>query len=144
MGLPMPKLWLIPNGSPNAFDTGPNLSHALVAPTYGHRRDENGSGGYRLFMPIVAPIAAMLIQRAISRAREFSAGGAAAKYTRTPGGLNSAPGKLEGWSKRIPMDASPATAPMFIIKPFTGNAIFTLFSTHPSTQDRIARLQAAR
>ena len=96
-------------------------------------------------MPIVAPIAAMLIQRAISRAREFSAGGgAAAKYTGTPGGLNSAPGKLEGWSKRIPMDASPATAHMFIIKPFTGDAIFKLFSTHPSTEDRIARLQAAR
>ncbi len=143
MGLPMPKLWLIPNGSPNAFDTGPNLSHALEAPTYGHRRDENGSGGCRLFMPIVAPIAIMLIQIAISRTREFSADGAAAKYTRTPGGLNSGPGKLEGWSKRISMDASTATAPMFIIKPITGNAIFTLFSTHLSTQDRIARLQAA-
>lgn len=68
----MPKLWLIPNGSPDAFDTSPLLSHALVASAYGHRRDENGSEGCRRFMPIVAPIAAMLIQRAISRAREFS------------------------------------------------------------------------
>ena len=95
-------------------------------------------------MLIVAPIAAMLIQMAISRTREFCADGAAAKYTGTPGGLISALGKLEGWSKRIPMDASPATAHMFIIKPFTGEAIFKLFSTHPSTEDRIARLQAAR
>lgn len=93
---------------------------------------------------ILAPVAAMLFQMAISRTRGFSADGAAAKYTGTPGGLNSAPGKLEGWSKRIPMDASPPTASMFIIKPFTGDAIFKLFSTHTSTEDRIACLQAAR
>jgi len=194
MGLPMPKLWLIPDESPNAFATGRNPSHASVAFTYGileimddrelegviahelghvlhrdilissvaatiaaaitmlarmsfffgDRRDEQGGRGTGLLMLIVAPIAAMLIQMAISRTREFSADSAAAKYTGTPGGLISALGKLEGWSKRIPMDASPATAHMFIIKPFTGDAIFKLFSTHPSTEDRIARLQAAR
>lgn len=93
---------------------------------------------------ILAPVAAMLIQMAISRTREFSADGAAAKYTGTPGGLISALGKLEGGSKRIPMENSLATAHMFIIKPFIGDAIFKLFSTHPSTEDRIARLQAAR
>jgi heat shock protein HtpX len=195
MGLPMPKLWLIPDESPNAFATGRNPSHASVAFTYGilkvmddrelegvvahelghvlhhdilissvaatiaaaitmlarmafffggDRRSENENRGGGLLMLIVAPIAAMLIQMAISRTREFAADGASAKYTGNPGGLISALGKLEAWSKRIPMDASPATAHMFIIKPFTGESIFKLFSTHPSTEERIARLQAAR
>ncbi|MEO8132191.1 MAG: M48 family metalloprotease, partial [Bryobacteraceae bacterium] len=153
MGLPMPKLWLIPDESPNAFATGRNPSHASVAFTYGilqvmddrelegviahelghvlhhdilissvaatiaaaitmlarmsfffgDRRDSENRGG-GLFMLIVAPIAAMLIQMAISRTREYSADGAAAKYTGGPAGLISALGKLEGWSKRIPMD----------------------------------------
>lgn len=198
MGLPMPKLWLIPDESPNAFATGRNPDHASVAFTYGilklmddrelegvvahelghvlhrdiligsvaatiaaaitmlarmafffggaRRSDEEDRGGGALgglFMLIVAPIAAGLIQMAISRTREYSADGAAAKYTGTPNGLISALGKLESWSKRIPMDATPATAHMFIIKPFSGEALFKLFSTHPSTADRIARLQAA-
>jgi heat shock protein HtpX len=197
MGLPMPRLWLIPEDSPNAFATGRNPAHASVAFTagilrlmddrelegviaheLGHvlhrdilissvaatiaaaitviarmafwfggpRRDDNEGGGVLggLLMLIVAPIAAMLIQMAISRTREYSADEASAKYTGTPYYLVNALGKLESWSKRIPMDASPATAHMFIIKPFTGQSIMKLFSTHPSTEDRIARLQAMR
>jgi heat shock protein HtpX len=197
MGLPMPKLWLIPDESPNAFATGRDPSHASVAFTAGilklmddrelegvvahelghvlhrdilissvaatiaaaitmlarmafffggsQRSEEDNRGGAAggILMMILAPIAALLIQMAISRTREFSADGAAAKYTGTPYGLISALGKLEAWSQRIPMDATPATAHMFIIKPFTGNALFKLFSTHPSTEERIARLQAA-
>jgi hypothetical protein len=104
---------------------------------------EDNSPVAALAMVIVAPIAAMLIQFAISRTREYSADAAAKKYTGTPGGLVSALQKLEGWSKRIPMDASPATAHMFIIKPFSGQNLLRLFSTHPSTEQRIARLQNA-
>jgi heat shock protein HtpX len=81
---------------------------------------------------------------AISRTREFSADAASAKYTGTPYNLVSALQKLENYSKRIPMEASPATAHMFIIKPFTGDAIMRLFSTHPSTEDRINRLMQMR
>jgi heat shock protein HtpX len=79
---------------------------------------------------------------AISRTREYSADEAAARYTGGPFGLISGLRKLEGYSKRIPMDASPATAHMFIIQPFTGQALMRLFSTHPSTEKRIARLEA--
>src|SRR5581483_6733281 len=197
MGLPMPRLWVIPDQSPNAFATGRNPEHASVAFTagilqlmedrelegviaheLGHvlhrdilissvaatiaaaitylaqmafffggaRRDEEdrGGGAAALLMLLLGPIAASLIQMAISRTREFSADAAAAKYTGTPYGLVSALGKLETWSKRIPMDATPATAHMFIIKPFTGQWLMRLFSTHPSTEERIARLQAMR
>jgi len=197
MGLPMPRLWLIPEESPNAFATGRNPEHASVAFTtgilqlmsdnelegviaheLGHvlhrdilissiaatiaaaitfiarmafwfggaRRDDDDRGGAAgaLLMMIVAPIAALLIQMAISRTREYSADEASAKYTGTPYYLVNALGKLDTWSKRIPMDASPATAHMFIIKPFTGQSIMRLFSTHPSTEERIARLQAMR
>ena len=107
------------------------------------RDDDDNRGGALggLFMLIVAPIAAALIQMAISRTREYSADEASAKYTGNPNALISALGKLEGWSKQIPMDATPATAHMFIIKPFSADAMFRLFSTHPSTADRIARLQ---
>jgi len=198
MGIPMPRLWLIPDESPNAFATGRNPSHASVAFTAGilrlmddrelegviahelghvlHRDilissvaatlaaaltylahfgmffgggrrsddDEGGSPYAALLMMIIGPIAAMLIQMAISRTREFSADGAAAQYTGSPNGLINALQKLETWSKRIPMDASPATAHMFIIKPFTGRSMMRLFSTHPSTEERIARLAALR
>jgi heat shock protein HtpX len=198
MGLPMPKLWLIPEDSPNAFATGRNPSHASVAFTTGilqlmndneiegvvahelghvlHRdilissvaamvaaaitmlarmafwfgprgdSDDNRGGGMwgGLLMMILAPIAAMVIQMAISRSREYDADAASAKYVGSPYPLINGLGKLETWSKRIPMDASPATAHMFIIKPFTGQAIMRLFSTHPSTEERIARLQAMR
>jgi heat shock protein HtpX len=198
MNLPMPRLWAIPEDSPNAFATGRNPAHASVAVTggllsmlddrelegvlaheLGHvknrdilissmaatiaaaitmvarmamffgggRRDDDDRDGNALgmlFMMIVAPIAALLIQMAISRTREFGADGTAAEYTGGPRGLVSALRKLETLSKRIPMDASPATAHMFIIKPFTGSAIMRLFSTHPSTEQRIERLMARR
>jgi heat shock protein HtpX len=197
MGLPMPKLWLIPEESPNAFATGRNPSHASVAFTTGilqlmndneiegvvahelghvlHRDilissvaamiaaaitmlarmafwfgprgdsdDNRGSMWGGLFMMILAPIAAMIIQMAISRSREYDADAASAKYVGSPYPLINGLQKLDTWSKRIPMDASPATAHMFIIKPFTGESIMRLFSTHPSTEDRIARLQAMR
>jgi heat shock protein HtpX len=113
----------------------------------GGDRDERDRGGGAIgaiFMLILAPIAAMLIQMAISRTREYSADEASAKYTGTPYHLISALQKLETYSKRIPMDASPATAHMFIIKPFTGEFFMKLFSTHPSTADRIARLESMR
>jgi heat shock protein HtpX len=195
MGLPMPKLWIIPDDSPNAFATGRNPSHASLAFTAGllrlmadnelqgviahelghvlHRDilissiaamvagtitlaarmafffggsddDDRGSGIAAIAMMILAPIAAMLIQMAISRSREYDADAASAKYVGSPYPLIGGLEKLESWSKRIPMDASPSTAHMFIIKPFTGKSIMRLFSTHPSTEERIARLQAAR
>jgi heat shock protein HtpX len=196
MGIPMPKLYLIPDESPNAFATGRNPNHASVAFTVGllklmndseiegviahelghvlHRdilissvaatlaaaitmlarmafwfggsRDDDNRGGIwgGLLMMILAPIAAGLIQMAISRSREYDADAASAKYVGAPYPLINALQKLETYSKRIPMDASPSTAHMFIIKPFTGQSIMRLFSTHPSTEDRIARLQAIR
>ena len=197
MGLPMPKLWIIAEDSPNAFATGRNPAHASVAFTTGilqvmddreiegvvahelghvlhrdilissvaatiaaaitavarmafwfggsRRDDEDEGGGWGgVLMIFLAPIAAMLIQMAVSRTREYDADAASAKYTGTPYNLISALQKLEAYSQRIPMDASPATAHMFIIKPFSGRAFLNLFSTHPSTEDRIARLQAMR
>jgi len=113
----------------------------------GGRRDErDGEGGVigTLAMMILAPIAAALIQMAISRSREYDADAASAKYIGSPYPLIQGLQKLETYSKRIPMDASPSTAHMFIIKPFTGQSLMRLFSTHPSTEDRIARLQAMR
>jgi heat shock protein HtpX len=112
----------------------------------GSRRDDEDEGGGwgGVLMIFLAPIAAMLIQMAVSRTREYDADEASAKYTGTPYNLISALQKLEAYSKRIPMNASPATAHMFIIKPFSGRTFLNLFSTHPSTEDRIARLQAMR
>ncbi len=196
MSLPMPKLYIIPDESPNAFATGRNPSHASVAFTAGilrlmtdhelegviahelghvlHRDilissiaatlaaaitmvarmafwfggarddDDRGSAIGGIFMLIFAPIAAMLIQMAISRSREYDADAASAKYIGSPYPLIGGLQKLDTWSKRIPMDASPVTAHMFIIKPFTGESLMRLFSTHPSTEERIARLQAMR
>ena len=197
MGIPMPKLYILPDESPNAFATGRNPNHASVAFTAGilrlmtdseiegvvahelghvlHRdilissvaatlaaaitfmarmafwfggsRDDDDRGGNpiaAIAMMILAPIAAMLIQMAISRSREYDADAASAKYVGSPYPLINALGKLDTYSKRIPMDATPSTAHMFIIKPFTGQSMMRLFSTHPSTEDRIARLQAMR
>jgi heat shock protein HtpX len=194
MGLPMPKLWLIPDDSPNAFATGRNPAHASVAFTvgvlrlmndaelegvvahelghvknrdiltssvaatiataitflarmsffFGGRRDdeEEGGGWGALLMLILAPIAAALIQMAISRTREYAADETSAEVTHNPNQLISALSKLESWSKRIPMaDATPSTAHLFIVKPFTGQSFMRMFSTHPATEDRIARLQ---
>jgi heat shock protein HtpX len=196
MELPMPKLYVIADDSPNAFATGRNPSHASVAFTAGilkimndneiegvvahelghvlHRdilissvaatlaaaitflarmafwfggsRDEEDRGGpvAAIAMMILAPIAAMLIQMAISRSREYDADAASAKYVGSPYPLINGLQKLDTWSKRIPMDATPSTAHLFIIKPFTGQSLMRLFSTHPSTENRIARLQAMR
>ena len=93
---------------------------------------------------ILGPIAAGLIQMAISRTREYSADAGAAKACGSPNGLISGLRKLESWSKRIPMDVNPAQSHMFIIQPFSGAGLANLFSTHPSTADRIARLQEVR
>src|SRR5579883_63500 len=198
MGIPMPKLYILPDESPNAFATGRNPNHASVAFTVGilqlmsdseiegvvahelghvlHRdilissvaatlaaaitfiarmafwfgagggRDDEDRGNpiAAIAMMILAPIAAMLIQMAISRSREYDADAASAKYVGSPYPLINGLQKLDTWSKRIPMEATPSTAHMFIIKPFTGQSLMRLFSTHPSTEDRIARLQAMR
>jgi heat shock protein HtpX len=199
MGLPMPRLWLIADPSPNAFATGRNPEHASVAFTagvlhlmndqelegvvahelghvknrdiltssvaatlaaaitvlarmafwFGGRSDdeERSNPWAGLIMLILAPIAAMLIQMAISRTREYAADETSAHVTHNPNELISALGKLETYSQRIPMqDVNPATAHLFIVQPFggSGSAMTRLFSTHPSTQDRIARLEAMR
>jgi heat shock protein HtpX len=107
--------------------------------------DERGNGWAGLIMLILAPFAAMLIQLWISRTRELAADETSAHVTHNPDELISALTKLESWSKRIPMtDVNPATAHLFIIKPFSGGGITNMFSTHPSTEDRIARLRAMR
>jgi heat shock protein HtpX len=196
MGLPMPKLWLIQDPSPNAFATGRNPEHASVAFTAGvlqlmnnqelegvvahelghvknrdiltssvaatiaaaitflarmafffggSRDDEDRNPWAGLVMLILAPIAALLIQMAISRTREYAADETSAHVTHNPDELISALGKLDNWSKRIPMqDVNPATAHLFIIQPFSGQSMLKLFSTHPSTEDRIARLEAMK
>jgi heat shock protein HtpX len=108
-----------------------------------------GSGGGRrggglelLAMAIVAPIAAMLIQMGISRSREFVADAGGARFAGSSRGLASALEKLERWSKKRPMDASPSTAHMFIVNPLVGGGIAKLFRTHPPTAERVKRLQA--
>jgi heat shock protein HtpX len=196
-GLPMPKVYVIPDNSPNAFATGRNPEHAAVAATQGilqaltenelegviahelahvkhrdilissvaakiaaaimmlgrmamyaglfagnSRNDrEGGSNPIALLaMMILAPIAALLIQGAISRSREFAADAGGASIAGNPYGLADALRKIDALSKRVPMDANPATAHMFIIKPFSGQALMSLFSTHPPTDARIRAL----
>ena len=104
-------------------------------------RDENGGVVGVIVMMIVAPIAAMLIQMAISRSREFAADAGAARMTGNPLGLVSALRKLQEGNKRIPMHANPATAHMFIVSPLSGGGIASLFSTHPAMNERISRLE---
>jgi heat shock protein HtpX len=194
--LPMPKVYIIPDASPNAFATGRNPEHAAVAATEGilrilneqelagviaHElahvrnrdiligsvaatiaaaimisarlamyagmftggrtddRDGNSNPIALLAMMILAPIAAMLIQAAISRSREFAADAEGARIAGTPYGLAEALRKLDSASRRVPLDANPATAHMFIVKPFSASGFMGLFSTHPPTE---ARLQA--
>jgi len=192
-GLPMPRVYIIPQESPNAFATGRNPQHAAVAATEGvlrllddeelagvighelahvkHRDilissvaatlaaaimmvsrfamffggsrddDRNGSNPIALFaMIILAPVAAALIQAAISRSREFAADAGGAAIAGSPMGLVNALRKLETYGKRVPLDASPATAHMFIVKPFSMAGFFSLFSTHPPTERRIEAL----
>jgi len=196
-GLPMPKVYVIPDQSPNAFATGRNASHAAVAATEGilrlldqrelegvmahelahvKNRDilissvaatmaaaimmvarmaqfaamfggasrddrEGGSNPIALLATVIlAPIAAMLIQAAISRSREFGADRGGAEIAGAPYGLVDALKKLEFASKRIPMDANPATAHMMIMKPFSVHGMLSLFSTHPPTEARVRAL----
>jgi len=106
----------------------------------GDRDDRRGSPIAALAMMILAPLAAMLIQAAISRSREYDADAGGAAIAGSPLGLVSALRKIEVASKRVPLDASPATAHMFIIKPFSVSGLLGLFSTHPPTEDRIAAL----
>jgi heat shock protein HtpX len=112
----------------------------------GDRRDERngGSGLEALIMLIVGPIAAMLIQMAISRTREYSADAASAKYVGSPYPLIGALKKLDSYSHRIPMEATPATSHLYIMKPLAGGGLMKMFSTHPSTDDRIRRLEQMR
>jgi heat shock protein HtpX len=197
-GLPMPRVYVIPQMSPNAFATGRNPEHAAVAATQGilqvldakelegvlahelahvkHRdilissvaatmaaaimmvsrfamffgagRSDDGEDrnpAALLATMILAPIAAMLIQAAISRSREYDADAGGAAIAGSPDGLVSALRKIEAASRGVPLDASPATAHMFIIKPFSMGGMLSLFSTHPPTEERIqALLQGAR
>ena len=196
-GLPMPKVYVIPDQSPNAFATGRNPSHAAVAATEGilrlldqrelegvmahelahvKNRDilissvaatmaaaimmvarmaqfaamfgggsrddrEGGSNPIALLATVIlAPIAAMLIQSAISRSREFGADRGGAEIAGSPYGLVDALKKLDHAAKRIPMDANPATAHMMIMKPFSVHGMLSLFSTHPPTEARVRAL----
>ena len=191
--LPMPKVYVIPSESPNAFATGRNPQHAAVAATEGimrllsedelagvmahelahvkhrdilissvaatiaaaimmvsrmamfipmGRSDDDGDSNpiAAIAMMILAPVAAMLIQAAISRSREFAADRGGADIAGSPHGLAGALRKLEAGSARVPLDANPATAHMFIIKPFSAAGLMGLFSTHPPTEARIAAL----
>ena len=198
--LPMPKVYIIPNDTPNAFATGRNPEHAAVAVTQGIMRtlDDNelrgvlghelahvkhrdiligtiaavfagaismlahmaqwamifgggrssndergGSGITMLVMAIVAPIAAMMIQMAISRSREYMADADGARFHGNPNDLANALRKLHTASQKLPMDATPATAHMFIVNPLFGRGgITSLFSTHPPMEERIKRLQS--
>jgi len=197
IGLPMPKLYVIPTDSPNAFATGRNPQHASVAVThgilnllndeelegvlahelghvgnrdilissvaatiggaitylahiaqwgmifggYGSRDDRDRGGGFgAILMLILAPIAATLIQLAVSRSREYQADATGAHYTGNPYALASALAKLDAYSRRVPMAASPSTAHLFIIQPLLGMNFGSLFSTHPPIAKRIERL----
>lgn len=200
-GIPMPRVYVIPEAAPNAFATGRNPQRAAVAVTEGLMRvlereelegvvahelghvrnrdtlvmtiaatiagavsmlahlghmaflfggsrssDEREEGGSHplagLLGIIVAPIAAMLIQAAISRSREFLADEAGARLCGNPRALASALKKIEALSRARPMTAgSPATAPLFIVNPFSGGGVLRLFSTHPPTEQRVARLE---
>jgi len=194
--LPMPRVFVIPTNTPNAFATGRNPSHAAVAVTKGildmlndeelegvlahelahvrnrdillativatvagaismiahmarwaaifggrgrSQRDANVLG--QLFLMIVAPIAALLIQLAISRSCEYRADETGAQINKNPLALAHALEKLHAGSKRIPMKANPSTAHMFIVNPLTGRGFLRMFSTHPPIEKRVERLR---
>ena len=194
-GLPMPRVYVIPDRSPNAFATGRNPQHAAVAATdgllkalseaevegviahelahvqhrdilissvaatmaaaimmlahmarfaaiFGGSRDsrEGGSPIALLATALLAPFAAMLIQLAISRQREFAADRRGADIVGSPLGLAQALRRIEATAKHVPLDANPATAHMFIMSPFSGSGLMSLFSSHPSTEARIQKL----
>jgi heat shock protein HtpX len=202
IGIPMPKMYVLPTESPNAFATGRNPQHASVAVTHGilqllndeelegvlaHElghvsnrdilissvaatiagaitmlasmgrwamifggygrsdRDNRGGGGglTALFMLIVAPIAAAMIQMAVSRSREYQADATGAHFTGNPYALASALQKIDAYARRVPLQANPSTAHLFIIQPFLGASagmFANLFSTHPPIAKRIERL----
>jgi heat shock protein HtpX len=194
IGIPMPKIYVIPTDSPNAFATGRNPQHASVAVTHGilqllndeemegvlahelghvNNRDilissvvatiagaitmlarfgfffggggdrdrRQGGGLVGLLMLILAPFAAMLIQLAVSRSREYQADASGAHYTGNPYALASALQKIDAYARRLPLQASPSTAHLFIIQPFLGGMSFgNLFSTHPPVAKRVERL----
>lgn len=197
--LPMPRLYVIPSPTPNAFATGRDPEHSAVAVTsgivdilsrdelegvishelghvknrdilissvaamiagaishlasmaqwamifggYGRDRDEEGGGGLLggLVMMIVGPIAAMLIQMAISRSREYQADATGARICGRPQSLANALLKLEQANRRLPMDVNPAQAQMYIVNPLSASGIARLFSTHPPMAERVKRLQ---
>src|SRR5262245_8422617 len=195
-GLPMPRVYIIADPSPNAFATGRNPEHAAVAATdgimrilsenelegviahelahvkhrdtltstiaatlaaaivgvgrmlmfagmFGGRSDDRGGANNpiaMLAMIFLAPVAAFLIQAAISRTREYSADAGGAQIAGTPYGLADALRKIEVVSKRIPLEANPATAHLFIVKPFLGESVMSIFSTHPPTEARVRAL----
>jgi len=201
--LPMPRVYIVPDDTPNAFATGRDEHHAVVAVTQGILRilnrdelegviahelthikqrdiligsiaatlagaivmlanmaqwaamfggssrdsEEGGSGGGiigLILMAILAPLAATIIQMAISRSREYLADAGGAKVSGKPYGLASALEKLSRASHAIPMEAKPATAHMFIVNPLTGRSLMNLFSTHPPVEERVARLRSMR
>lgn len=123
----------------NAFQWGAILG-------MGRGEDDEGGAGLigGLAMAILAPIAAAIVQMAISRSREYSADATGARIAGSPDGLANALLKLESAAQRIPMQANPASSHLFIVNPFSGASMAKLFSTHPSTQDRVARLKAMR
>jgi heat shock protein HtpX len=200
--LPMPKIFIIPKQAPNAFATGRNPEHAVVAVTQGlvdlmdrqevmgvlahelahvknrdiligsiaatmagaimmlasmarwsaifggGRRDGDSGGGMGaiglIVTAIIAPVAAMIIQMAVSRSREYLADATGAKIAGSPEGLARALEKLGSYAQRIPMQANPSTAHMFIVNPLSGKSMQSLFATHPPMDERIARLRGIR
>ncbi len=196
--LPMPKIYLIPSEAPNAFATGRNSQHAVIAVTQGILRLLNSSelegvlaheiahikdrdilissiaatlagvimmiasmarwaalfGGFGgsddddggilgfVVLAFLAPLAALIIQLAISRSREYLADSTGARIAGNPLGLASALEKLDSASKKIPIKTNPATAHLFIVNPLSGKSLMSLFSTHPPTAERIARLRS--
>jgi len=201
-GIPMPRVYLIPSETPNAFATGRNPEHAAVAVTegimrildeeelegvlahelshvknrdvlistiaatlagaitylahmaqyaamFGGRRDDDEEGGSNpiaaILLAILAPIAALLVQMAVSRAREFQADVTGAQVAGKSWGLAKALEKLQMANEAAPMaQATPATAHLFIVNPLSGQTLMRLFSTHPPLEERIARLRAMR
>ena len=201
-GIPMPRVYLVPSETPNAFATGRNPQHAVVAVTegimrildeeelegvlahelshvknrdilistiaatlagaitylahmaqwaamFGGRSRDDEEGGSNpiamILLAILAPIAAMLVQMAVSRSREFQADATGARVAGKPWGLAKALEKLQMANEAVPMaDATPATAHLFIVNPLSGQTLMRLFSTHPPLEERIARLRAMR
>ena len=199
-GIPMPRVYIIPTETPNAFATGRNPEHAVIAVTegimrildddelegvlahelahvanrdvlistiaatlagaitylahmaqwgamFGGRHGDDEEGGNPIAMivlAVLAPIAAMLVQMAVSRSREFQADATGARYAGRTWGLAKALEKMEIASHQVPMHANPATAHLFIVNPLSGSTLMKLFSTHPPMEERIARLRSMR